>query len=61
MTFAVGQQIRVQFPLRPDLHVDLVRRLDGWHRIDGTGPRVPYTDREIQLADWAPLDGSANG
>ncbi len=44
MNFEAGQRIRVQFPLRPDLHVDLIRHQDGWHRIDGDGPRVPYTD-----------------
>ncbi|OKH83346.1 hypothetical protein EB73_07235 [Mycobacterium sp. SWH-M3] len=61
--FVVGQRIRARFPLRPDLHVDLIRHDDGWHRIDGTGPGVPYKDREVLLTDWTPLDteGATHG
>ncbi|MGI6797651.1 hypothetical protein [Gordonia sihwensis] len=58
--FTVGQRVRAQFPLRPDLHMDLVRKVDGWHRIDGTGPRKPYSDRELSLVEWRPLDQVAH-
>lgn len=54
--FTVGQKIRAQFPLRPDLYIDLVRRTDGWHRIDGRGPRVAYRDAEIDCVPWHLLD-----
>lgn len=57
--FDIGQKIRAQFPLRPDLHVDLVRGEDGWRRTDGCGPRMPYSDAEIACVPWVPLsDGS---
>ncbi|MEN4464363.1 hypothetical protein VXE65_20325 [Mycolicibacterium conceptionense] len=57
MNFTAGQRIRVQLPLRPDLHVDLVRHQDGWRRIDGDGPRVPYKDHEVSRCTWAPISG----
>lgn len=37
MNFKAGQRIRVQLPLRPDLHVDLIRHQEGWSQIDGDG------------------------
>lgn len=58
--FVVGQKIRAQFPLRPDLHVDLIRDGDGWRRIDGLGPRVPYRDSEIECVPWSDLDDSGH-
>ncbi len=54
--FVAGQKIRAQFPLRPDLHVDLVRNDAGWRRLDGLGPRVPYRDAEIERVPWSHLD-----
>lgn len=54
--FEVGQKIRAPFPLLPDRHVDLVRDADGWRRLDGDGPRVPYKDKDIIATRWVPLD-----
>lgn len=42
MSFEVGQCIRAQLPLRPDLHVDLIRHDDGWY--------------EIEQTTWAPIE-----
>lgn len=55
--FTEGQKIRAQFPLRPDLHVDLIRGGDGgWRRLDRPGPNRPYQDAEIERVSWLPLD-----
>ncbi|SHU67658.1 Uncharacterised protein [Mycobacteroides abscessus subsp. abscessus] len=56
--FITGQKIRAYFPLRPDLHVDLVRNNDGWSRLDGLGPRAPYRDAEIERVPYSNLDDS---